>query len=147
MRVRILLAAFFVFVLPISSVAGEVLYFAKPAVDAAFAKGMPLTENPLYKIHASRREAPGVGEVHVIDTDIIYVLAGSATFVTGGTLVEPREIAPNEVRGARIQGGTERALAPGDVIVVPSGTSHWFKAIADPVTYYVVKVTDAGAAR
>jgi mannose-6-phosphate isomerase-like protein (cupin superfamily) len=133
--------------LPISSVAGDVLHFAKPEVEAAFARGRPLTENALYKIHASRRDAPGIGEVHVTDTDIIYVLSGRATFVTGGVLVAPQEIAPNELRAERIAGGVERVLAAGDVIVVPSGTPHWFKAVDGPVTYYVVKATDAGAAR
>lgn len=126
---------------------GEVLHFAKPRVDAAFAKGMPLTENALYKVHASRRDAPGIGEVHVTDTDIIYMLSGMATFVTGGELVAPEQIAPNELRGPSLVGGSERTLVPGDVIVVPNGTPHWFKAVEAPVTYYVVKATDAGAAR
>lgn len=133
--------------LPISSVAGEVLFFPRRDVDAAFAAGRPLTENALFKVHASRRDAPGIGEVHVADTDILYVLAGRATLVTGGTLIAPREIAPNELRGERIAGGVEREIAAGDVIVVPNGTPHWFKAVDGPVTYYVVKATDAGAAR
>ena len=132
---------------PVSTAAGEVLYFAKPQVDAAFANGMPLTENALYKVHASRRDAPGVGELHVTDTDIIYMLSGTATLVTGGELVAPSQIAPNELRGPSIAGGSERRLVPGDVIIVPNGTPHWFKAVEAPVTYYVVKATDAGAAR
>lgn len=147
MRTRCLLAAALVAALPLSALAGEVLYFAKSRVDAAFARGMPLTENALYKVHASRRDAPGVGELHVADTDILYMLSGSATFVTGGKLISPEEIAPNELRGPSIAGGAERRLAPGDVIVVPNGTPHWFKAVDGPVTYYVVKATDAGAAR
>jgi glc operon protein GlcG len=147
MSPRSLIAAFALIALPISSIAGETLYFPKARVEAALAKGMPLTENALYKIHASRRDAAGVGEVHVADTDIIYVLSGRATLVTGGTLVEAKEIAPNEVRGPRIEGGTELLIVPGDVIVVPNGTPHWFKAIEGPVTYYVVKATDPGAAR
>ena len=47
-------------------------------VAAAFAKGMPLLETSEYKIHASRRDAPGVAEIHTRDTDIIHVLEGSA---------------------------------------------------------------------
>lgn len=147
MKARTLFIALALFSVPVASLAGDVLYFAKPEVEAAFARGMPLTENALYKIHASRRDAAGVGEVHVTDTDIIYMLSGRATFVTGGSLVEPKEIAPNELRGTRVAGGIVRELAPGDVIVVPNGTPHWFAAIAGPVTYYVVKTTDAGAAR
>lgn len=133
--------------LPLAASAGDVLYFAKARADAAFAQGMPLAENAIYKVHASRRDAPGVGEVHVADTDVIYVISGRATFVTGGRLVDAKEIAPNELRGASIVGGDERQLSPGDVIVVPNGTPHWFKAIDGPVTYFVVKPTDAGAVR
>jgi glc operon protein GlcG len=140
-------AAACLFAWPLSSIAGEVLYFAKPEVDAAFAKGVPLTENARFKIHASRRDAPGLGEVHRADTDILYVLSGRATLVTGGTLVAPREVAPNELRGERIEGGTERAIAAGDVIVVPNGTPHWFRDVDGVVTYYVVKATDPGVVR
>ncbi|HEU4427875.1 MAG TPA: cupin domain-containing protein [Myxococcota bacterium] len=142
---RVLVAAAVLCALP--ALAGDVLHLPKRDVDAAFARGVPLTENALYKIHASRRDAPGVGEVHVADTDIIYVLSGRATFVTGGVLREARETAPGELRGPRIEGGVERELAAGDVIIVPNGTPHWFKAVDGPVTYYVVKTTDPGAAR
>lgn len=139
-RALLLVAALFSW--PVASLAGEPLHFEKDAVDAAFARGAPLTENGRYKIHASRRDAPGVGEIHVADTDILYVLSGSATFVTGGRLVDPTTIAPNELRGPRIEGGETRTIAAGDVVVVPNGTPHWFQAVAGPVTYYVVKVTD-----
>jgi len=135
------------FVLPVSSIADEVSHFPKREVDAAFAQGRPLTKGAGYEIHASRRDAPGAGEVHADDTDIIYVLTGRATFVTGGQLVAPREVAPHELRGDRIAGGVARDLAAGDVIVVPRGTPHWFAAIEGPVTYYVVKVGDAGGVR
>jgi len=144
---RVWLAAAVLFAWPALAAAGDVLHLAKRDVDAAFARGAPLTETALYKIHASRRDAPGVGEVHVADTDIIYVLSGRATFVTGGVLSEPKETAPRELRGPRIEGGVERELSTGDVIVVPNGTPHWFKAVDGPLTYYVVKTTDPGAAR
>src|SRR5215207_10237658 len=77
-------------------------YLAAAEVTAAFTKGRPLLEVDAYKIHASRREAPGTAEVHVRDTDVIYVLQGSATIVTGGTVVSPRTVAADEVRGTHI---------------------------------------------
>src|SRR5687767_2576931 len=98
-------------------------------VAAAFAKGKPLIENDEFKIHAGRREQPGQAELHDHDTDIFYVLEGSATFVTGGRIVDSTTTAPGEIRGASIQGGETRQLQKGDIIVVPAGTPHWFKAV------------------
>src|SRR5262245_5500076 len=117
-----------------------VTYLESKAVAAAFAKGEPLLEVPGYKIHASRRDGPGVPEVHERETDIVYVLGGSATLVTGGTVVEGKAISPGEIRGASIQGGDSRQIAKGDVVVVPAGMPHWFKEVGGPLTYYVVKL-------
>lgn len=120
--------------------AAPVTYLEKNTVDAAFARGAPLLEVGKFKIHASRREAPGQAEVHDDETDIIYVTAGAATFVTGGTVVDGKETAPGETRGASIRDGETRRLTKGDVIVVPAGVPHWFQAVDGPLTYYVVKV-------
>lgn len=115
-------------------------FFDHAAVQSAFAKGAPLIENGSFKIHASRREAPGLAEVHTDDADLAYVQQGSATLVTGGTLQNPRTVEPHEIRGDSIIGGETRELQPGDVVVIPSGVPHWFKAVSKPFTYYVVKV-------
>jgi glc operon protein GlcG len=109
-------------------------------VIAAFAKGMPLIENEDYKVHASRREGPGKAEVHVRDADIIYVLDGSATLVTGGSVVDGKTVEPDEIRGTSIQGGQSERIAKGDVVIVPRGVPHWFQEVPGPLTYYVVKV-------
>jgi len=117
-----------------------VTYFEKEKVTAAFAKGSVLFDkSDKYMVHASRRDQPGMGEVHTKDADIIYVLDGTATFVTGGALVEARNIAADEIRGKQISGGEMRKLVKGDVIIVPAGTPHWFKEVSAPFLYYVVK--------
>lgn len=118
-----------------------VTFIEKSAVSAAFQKGAPLLETDRFKVHASRRETAGQVEVHERDTDIIYVLEGSSTFVTGGKIVEPRITGPDEVRGSSIEGGATRRIEKGDVIVVPAGTPHWFKELDGPITYYVVKAS------
>jgi mannose-6-phosphate isomerase-like protein (cupin superfamily) len=121
----------------------SVRYLGHDEVTAAFAKGKPMIEVGDYKIHASRREGPGLVEVHTRDTDIAYVLQGSATLVTGGTAVGLKEIGTEEFRGSAIQGGETRQLNPGDVVVIPNGTPHWFKEVKAPFLYYVVKVRQA----
>jgi len=112
-------------------------------VKAAFAKGMPMVEVGDYKIHASRRDGPGMVEVHTRDTDIAYVLQGSATLVTGGAATDLKPIAAEELRGSGIVGGETRKLEPGDVIIIPNGIPHWFKEVSGPLLYYVVKVRQA----
>ena len=123
--------------------AAPVSYFDKGKVDAAFAKGSVLldgNDGRNYMVHASRRENPGQAEIHTKDTDVIYVLDGKATFVTGGEAVETKEIAANELRGSSIRNGETRQIAKGDVIVVPTGVPHQFVEVTDPFLYYVVKV-------
>ncbi len=123
-----------------SNVAKTVSYFEKDQVAAAFAKGAVLFDNSdKYMVHASHRDKAGIAEVHEKDADIIYVLEGSATLVTGGTVVDPKPTAPGEIRGKEIAGGETRQITKGDVIIVPAGTPHWFKEVPGPLNYYVVK--------
>jgi quercetin dioxygenase-like cupin family protein len=124
---------------PIRGQSEQVIYIPSSRVAAAFAKGEPLLETGSYKVHASRREAPGKAEVHVRDTDIIYVLEGTATIVTGGRVVEGSTTAPDEIRGSSIRGGVEQQLVAGDVFIVPNGVPHWFTRVQAPFRYYVVK--------
>ena len=116
-------------------------YVPAARVSAAFDKGMPLIETEAYKIHASRREAAGMAEIHTRDTDIIYVLEGTATIVTGGEAVNSKPIAQEELRGVSISGGETRQLSKGDLLVVPNGMPHQFTKTSNPFLYYVVKTT------
>ncbi len=110
-------------------------------VSAAFAKGMPLLEAAGYKVHASRRVEPGQAEIHTLDTDVIYVVDGSATLVTGGKAIDAKEIAPNEIRGAKIEGGQEHQITKGEVIIIPNGVPHQFTAVKGELHYFVCKPT------
>jgi uncharacterized protein GlcG (DUF336 family) len=117
----------------------EAHYFPAALVDVAFSKGSPILETSSYKVNASRRDTPGLAEVHLYETDVIHVLKGSSTLVVGGSLIDPRVTAFGEVRGKGIVGGTSYALKPGDVMVVPPHTPHWFKEVTAPFLYYTVK--------
>ena len=121
----------------------NVEFFDAEMVKAAFAKGAVLDDGSNggnYMVHASRREKAGMSEIHGLDTDIIYVLEGTAVFVTGGNSVDSKQTASDEFRGSGINGGEERTLVKGDVIIVPKGTPHWFKQVDGTFLYYVVKV-------
>jgi glc operon protein GlcG len=120
-----------------------VVYLPAAQVADAFAQGRPLVETGAYKVHASRRDKAGLAEIHVDDTDIIYVLDGTATIVTGGTVEDGKTSAPGEIRGSAIQGGETRRLAKGDVAIVPNGVPHWFQHVDGTFLYYVVKVSAA----
>ncbi len=114
-------------------------------VAAAFAKGMPLLETAGYKVHASRRVDPGQAEIHTLDTDVIYVVEGSATLVTGGKAIDMKTIAPNEIRGSRIEGGEEHHITKGDAIIIPNGVPHQFTSVTGELHYFVCKPTAAAA--
>lgn len=122
--------------------APPVLFFDAKQVSTSFSTGAVLLDSAdrHYMVHTSRRDKPGLAEVHTLDTDIIYVMQGNATFVTGGTVAEAKETAANEIRGARIDGGDTRRLGKGEVIIVPANTPHWFKEISGEFLYYTIKV-------
>lgn len=122
--------------------AAAVGYFPSTAVKEAYSKGTALLERPAFRINPSRRDGAGEAEVHLWDADIMYVQEGTATLVTGGTVVDPHTIAPGELRGPRIEGGDTRRIAAGDVVMIPRGVPHWFQKVGTPFTYYVIKSAD-----
>ncbi|HSE18878.1 MAG TPA: heme-binding protein [Pyrinomonadaceae bacterium] len=119
-----------------------VLFFDAKQVSASFSNGAVLLDGSdrHYMVHTSRRDKPGLAEIHALDTDIIYVMQGSATLVTGGTVADAKVTEPNEMRGSRIEGGLTRQLSKGEVIIVPSNTPHWFKEVNGEFLYYTIKV-------
>lgn len=124
-------------------IAAKTLYFARDKVETAFEKGSVLlerSEEGHFAVNPSRRDSPGVVEVHQKDADIMYVLKGAATLVAGGTLLDGKTMAPDEIRGSQLSGGETYRLREGDVIVVPHGEPHWFKEVKGPFLYFTVKV-------
>jgi glc operon protein GlcG len=121
---------------------GSVSYVSHDKVNAALAKGGSLVNAPDLDltVSCSHRDKPGGVEVHDHETDVIYMVDGDATFVTGGTMIGGKDTKPGQHLGTNIEGGETHHLAKGDVIVVPAGTPHWFKEVHPNVSYYVVKV-------
>jgi glc operon protein GlcG len=119
--------------------ATDVTIVPRASVDAGFAKDATLLRGQGFRVETSHRAGPGEAEVHVHDTDIFYVLKGSADLIVGGEVSEPRPLSEGEIRGAGIEGGEPRSIASGDVVVIPRGVPHWFKHVSTPFAYYVVK--------
>ena len=92
-------------------------------------------------LEISHREVSGKVELHKIKADVIVIQTGTATLVTGGEMLDPKDTGPNEVQGSSIKGGVSREIGPGDVIESPPGVPHQFLlAPGTQITYLVVKV-------
>jgi uncharacterized protein GlcG (DUF336 family) len=94
-------------------------FFPHQVVREKFRTGGLLADTPRYKVDAGRRTSPGDVELHETVTDIMHVVEGTATVVTGETTHQ---------------------LSEGDVLVVPKGVPHQFTAVSDPFLYFVAKV-------
>lgn len=103
-------------------------------------RGGVIAQDEGWRVHATERDAPGLAERHERDTDVWYVVAGRATLVTGGTIVDASITGPGEERGPAIRGGTEIAIATGDVVSIRPGVPHWIKAVDGRIRYLTVKV-------
>jgi mannose-6-phosphate isomerase-like protein (cupin superfamily) len=92
---------------------------------------------------------PGVAAMHHKVTEVYHVLDGSATLVTGGTIVDAKE-RPADTKSVRledgpsasgpsIRGGVSQQIKAGDVVVIPAGVPHWFSKIDGSISYLVVR--------
>ena len=88
---------------------------------------------------------------HSLITEIYHVISGSGTLVTGGMLKDSRQVPSNDetvtiltgpsTEGSSIQNGVSRKIGPGDVVIIPPNTPHWFSEIpAEKIVYLVVRV-------
>jgi quercetin dioxygenase-like cupin family protein len=92
--------------------------------------------------------APIAAITHSQVTEVFYIVAGRGTLVTGGPVENDRPFPPETefVRlavgpssGGVFKGGDRRAIAPGDVVIVPAGVPHGFDDITDQLTYLSVR--------
>jgi len=96
-----------------------------------------MTNTDAYRVNVVRRTAPQGAIAHEVGTEVHYIIEGAATLVTGGTIV--RVAAGATSVAATIRDGVARQVQPGDIVLVPVGTPHWYSAIAQPLTYLEVR--------
>ena len=96
-----------------------------------------------------RVTGPQYAITHTRDLEYMMVTKGTATLVTGGTLIPPTidsDPYPNEDPNAIIRSevgvkdGLARRIGPGDVVVNLPGTPHWLSQIDGTIEYFEVRI-------
>lgn len=87
--------------------------------------------------------APGKPAAHPHEAEYATVLAGYGTLVSGGRLIDAKVSNLGLTEGSRIEGGTTRALRPGDVLLVPAGVPHWFGVSSSELVLLGTKIPQA----
>src|SRR6187401_2990186 len=103
-------------------------------------------------VHRGKLAAPAPESVaeHDLVSEVYHIIDGSATLMTGPDLVGKKR-RPADLQTVRefngpgnnsesIRNGVSHELKPGDVIVIPAGTGHWFTKIDDHITYLMVRI-------
>jgi mannose-6-phosphate isomerase-like protein (cupin superfamily) len=95
-----------------------------------------------YSMLAFRTQS-GKAELHEKFADFYVVVAGDATLVSGGKMVNGATTAPGEVRGDSIQDGKETKLKKGDIVHIPANIPHQLLlSKGDSFQYFIVKVKE-----
>ena len=103
-------------------------------------------------VHRGKLDAPlpySVAE-HDQVSEIYHVIDGSGTLVLGPDLIDKKRRPADDpivrlINGpgnnaASIRNGATYQLKPGDVVVIPAGTGHWFTKIDDHIDYLMVRI-------
>lgn len=86
-----------------------------------------------YNVAVEQRQPRAQGaSLHEAQAELFFVIDGSATMVTGGTITDGKRNGTN-IQGTTIDGGMRIVFNKGDFIMVPSGVPHQFVDITAPV--------------
>jgi mannose-6-phosphate isomerase-like protein (cupin superfamily) len=104
-------------------------------------------------VHRAKTEGRDIGGgiEHSQITEVYNIISGYGTLVTGGTIENAKPTPANSPvvttlngpssGGGRVIGGTARKLGPGDVVIIPPNTPHWWTEItSNQIVYSVVRM-------
>jgi mannose-6-phosphate isomerase-like protein (cupin superfamily) len=103
-------------------------------------------------VHRGKLDKPGANSVAEHDqvSEVYHIVDGTATLMLGpditnrqrrpSTQLTVREFNGPGNNGAEIRNGVAYQLKPGDVVVIPAGTGHWFTKIDDHIDYLMVRI-------
>jgi mannose-6-phosphate isomerase-like protein (cupin superfamily) len=103
-------------------------------------------------VHRGKLDAPNPNSVaeHDLVSEVYHIIDGSGTLVLGPDIVgmKRRPATEETVRlfngpgnnGETVRNGVTYQLKPGDVVIIPAGTGHWFTKIDDHIDYLMVRI-------
>jgi len=103
-------------------------------------------------VYRGKLDAPSPASVaeHDLVSEVYHIIEGTATLVLGPDIADmKRRPATQETvrlfngpgnNGTTIRNGVAYNLKPGDVVVIPAGTGHWFTKIDDHISYLMVRI-------
>ena len=89
----------------------------------------PLVSEPIlslapYQASLEYRPAQAPAALHEKDAELMVVIDGTGTIVTGGTLVGEKRTNAANLSGTSIKDGKSQNIAKGDFVIVPEKTPH-----------------------
>ena len=106
----------------------------KATANAGGTSSSSVTVTDQYRVSLVHRDKPAGALAHPGNTELLYIVEGSGTVVTGGTIVPAANGKP-----ASIANGVTQRIGVGDVVIVPAGSAHWFSVVDVPITYLEVR--------
>jgi len=103
-------------------------------------------------VYRGKLDAPAPASVAEHDqvSEVYHIIEGSGTLVLGPDILDmKRRPATSETvrlfngpgnNGTSIRDGKTYNLKPGDVVIIPAGTGHWFTKIDDHIVYLMVRI-------
>ena len=103
-------------------------------------------------VHRGKLDAPAPASVaeHDLVSEVYYIMSGSGTLVLGPDIADmkrrPADLETVRLfngpgnNGTTIRNGKTYNLKPGDMVVIPAGTGHWFTKIDDHLDYVMVRI-------
>ena len=104
------------------------------ALARSLANGGPMASASItvtdeYRGSIVRRTEANGAIVHPGNTEMHYIIEGSGTVETGGTVVR------RDGAMATIEGGESHRVVKGDIVIIPAGSPHRYSEVVEPITY------------
>jgi mannose-6-phosphate isomerase-like protein (cupin superfamily) len=100
-----------------------------------------------YNVNLEYRPVDGAAALHEKEAEMVYVIDGTGTLITGGNIIEEKRTNDANLTGTGIAGGKSQPLAKGDFAFIPENTPHQFtgvKGVLVLMTFHVPRTASAG---